>query len=328
MSAARAIGGYFGWEPHVGQAMPWWTQGVAVQSGRMALRLALPQPLATLWLPAYFCPPVTDCLAASGWSIRRYALAEDFGPDATVRPEASDRVLLVDYFGMSSRAVDRAVERFGADNTIVDASMAWFSPPRKGVPTAYSPRKFAGLPDGGLLVTTKPVASLSPANETATQRRTVHLLKRASGEVSAGRVDFATAEASLDDDSAPQAMSQLTRLCMDAIDWPEVAVRRRRNAVQLSSGLAAMGFHGLTLEPNDIPLCWPVFGLDAAAWRRRLAEHGIYCPAYWPALPLPEHDVVGHQLRDATLFLPIDQRYGEDDMSHILQTIDALRSES
>ncbi len=328
MSNVRAIGGYFGWEPMQHAMTPWWSQAVAVQSGRMALRLALPRTPATLWLPAYFCAPVAECLAAAGWRLQRYALADDYGPDHAIQPEAGDRVMVVDYFGLCSQAVDRAVARFGADTVIVDASMAWFSMPRQGVATAYSPRKFVGVPDGGVLVTKAAVAEVLPADEAASQARTAHLAKREAGDVAGGRPDFALAEASLDADILPRAMSALTRHRLASIDGSDVAGRRRSNAQQLSVGLRAMGLGDTVLDENAVPLCWPLAGVDAAAWRASLAARGIFCAAYWPGMTLPDHDVVGRRLIEATLFLPMDQRYGAEDMDYLLQSIDDLRSKA
>ena len=328
MSVSRAIGGYFGWEPTKNATTAWWSQAAAVQSGRMALRLALPTTPATLWLPAYFCAPVADGFEAAGWRLRRYALADDFGPDHTVQPEAGDRVLLVDYFGLCSSALDRAVTRFGKDVVIVDASMAWFSSPREGVPTAYSPRKFVGVPDGGILVTKAALADVLPADEAASQARTAHLVKREAGDVAGGRPDFALAEASLDADTHPRAMSMLTRQRLACIDWSRVARRRRSNAQRLSAGLRAMGRSETVLDEDVVPLCWPLFGVDAPAWRVALAACGIFCPAYWPGLTLPDHDVVGRRLLEATLCLPMDQRYGDEDMDYLLQSIDDLRSKA
>ena len=106
----------------------------------------------TLWVPAYFCPPVERVLDAAGWRLRHYRLRDDLTPTDEVQPEAGDRVVLVDYFGVCAAAVASGVRRFGHDRVVVDASMALFASPPQGVPTAYSPRKFVGVPDGGFLV--------------------------------------------------------------------------------------------------------------------------------------------------------------------------------
>lgn len=325
----RAIGGYFGLQlvapaaPAVASLPSWWIDGVAVQSGRVALALALPARPATLWLPAYFCPPVARALARTGWDLRRYGLAEDWGPGEDVTPAPGDRILVVDFFGLSASAVRRAVARFGADRVVADHSLALFAAPLDGVPTTYSPRKFVGLPDGGLLSNGDAVELAAP-DETLSAGRTRHLLLRAAGDLQSGRIAFSEAEASLDADLVPRAMSLLTRRLLEAVDVDAVASRRVRNFDRLVSGLRALGFDVPRRSPDAVPLCCPVFGLRPTIARPLLASNGIFCAAYWPDVALEVEDVEGRRFAEATTFLPCDQRYDDDDIDFVLERIEAL----
>lgn len=330
---ARAIGGYFGLQfdaprtvfPSASGSLPsWLAHGLAVQSGRVALALALPSSPATLWLPGYFCPPVARALSATGWRLAPYALGEDWGAPEDVQPEAGDRVLLVDYFGLSGEAVRRHVARFGAERVIVDASLALFARPLPGVPTAYSPRKFVGLPDGGVLAHDAAV-ELAPPDEALSALRSRHLLLRAAGDVQGGRKPYAEAEASLDRDLAPRTMSLLTRRLLEAVDFGTAAERRIRNFDRLAAGLRALGFRPLPRPVDAVPLCCPVPGLDPATARPRLAAEGVFCAAYWPGVALLPDDVHGQQLAESTTFLPCDQRYDDDDIDFMLDRIEALK---
>jgi hypothetical protein len=331
--SARAIGGYFGLRldaPQGGMArarrgeLPWLVDGVAVQSGRVALVMALPARSATLWVPGYFCPPVTAALANAGWKLRRYALAHDLGPPDDLAPGEGDRVLVVDFFGLSPDAVRRAVARFGAGQVIADHSLALFTPPLRGVRTAYSPRKFFGLPDGGILANGD-VEEVGPPDEASSLARCRHLLMRAAGDVQGGRVAYAEAEASLDNDLAPRAMSLLTQRLLDAVDIATAATRRQQNFDRLASGLRALGFEAMPRPDDAVPLCCPVPGFDPAAARPRLAADGVFCAAYWPGVVIPEEDIAGRRLAEATTFLPCDQRYDDDDIDFMLERIEALR---
>jgi hypothetical protein len=211
MTAVRAIGGYFGLETGAGRGLSWRAGALAVQSGRMALRLALDAwPRATLWLPAWYCPPARAALAASGWRLREYALGEDLGPDAALQPAAGDRVLLVDWFGLHGESVRRACRRFGADRVLVDAAMSLWFEPDPGVVVATSPRKFVGVPDGGWLRHAPAAAAPAAPDPEASIARCAHLLRRAAGDVAGGRAPFAAAEAAIGAEAAPTAMSPLT----------------------------------------------------------------------------------------------------------------------
>lgn len=327
MTAVRALGGYFGLEPGAGRGLPWLGDARAVQSGRMALRLALDAwPRATLWLPAWYCPPARAALAASGWRLREYALAEDLGPDAAVQPDDGDRVLLVDWFGLCGATVRRACRRFGAQRVLVDAAMSLWFEPEPGVPTATSPRKFVGVPDGGCLRHPPATAAPAPPREESSIARCAHLLHRAAGDVAGGRAHFAAAEASISAETAPTTMSALTTRLLAGIDFDAVARARRRNYRRLADGLVALGHAPPDLPDDAVPLCLPLPAPDADALRRRLAAHGIYCAHYWDDATSLRHDPVGRRLRDATVCLPCDQRLDDDDVDAVLAVFDATRA--
>jgi hypothetical protein len=327
MNPARAIGGYFGLEPGAGRGLPWRADALAVQSGRMALRLALAAwPRATLWLPAWYCPPAREALAASGWTLRDYALDEDLGPDAAVQPAAGDRVLLVDWFGLCGAAVRRACRRFGADRVLIDAAMALWFEPEPGVVAACSPRKFVGVPDGGWL-RNPPVAAVPPRPDPeATIARCAHLLRRAAGDIAGGRSRFAAAEAAIAAEALPTAMSPLTAQLLAGIDFDAVAAARRRNYRRLADGVAALGHVPPPLPDDAVPLCLPLPVPRAAALRRRLAEGGVYCAHYWDDVPSALPDPVGRRLREGTVCLPCDQRLGDVDVDVVVRALDAERA--
>ena len=321
----RAIGGYFGVEFGVGTLPQRFGDAVAVQSGRVALGLALPPTPATLWLPAYFCPPVASALEDTGWRLAPYVLKADWGPGDDVQPMAGDRVLLVNYFGLSGDAVHRAVEQFGVERVVIDASLALFSEPVSGALTAYSPRKFAPLPDGGLLMGSAMLPELAEPDEEGSALRSRHLLLRAAGDIQGGRRHYAEAEESLAFDVVPRRMSELTASLWATFDFEVAAIIRRRNYTRLSAGLRGRGFEVPELGTEAVPLCCPAIGLSPARMRRPLAECGIYCPAYWPGVTLSASDVHARKLQEETTFLPCDQRYGADDIDFILDRIDDLK---
>lgn len=327
MTTTRALGGYFGLEPGVGRGLPWRAEARAVQSGRMALRLALDAwPRATLWLPAWYCPPARAALAASGWRLREYALDEDLGPDAAVQPADGDRVLLVDWFGLCGASVRRACRRYGAGRVLVDAAMSLWFEPEPGVPTATSPRKFVGVPDGGWLRHAPPDATPAAPDDEASIARCAHLLRRAAGDVAGGRARFAAAEASIGAEAVPTAMSALTARLLAGVDFAAVAQARRRNYRRLAAGLAALGHAPPPLPDAAVPLCLPLPMPGADALRRRLAAQGVYCAHYWDHAPSARPDPVGRRLREATVCLPCDQRLDDADIDAMLGVLDATRA--
>ena|GEM_PF-4519272 len=322
MTSASPIGGYFGLEQSRGAALPWMGDAVTTQSARMALRCALAGRVpACLWVPGFYCPPARDALAPAGWRVQSYSLSAEWGCDAAVKPVGCDVVVLVDFFGLTGEVVRADAQRLGSGNVIVDAAMSIGFEPPNDVPVAYSSRKFVGVPDGGWLVNAPSGADIGPADESGSLARCAYLLRRATGDVAGGRDDFIRAERSLDAEAEPRAMSALTASLLSGVDFPTLLARRRVNYRALAAGLAQLGIATPALAPNAAPLCCPVPVPNAARVRDRLAALGLFCAGYWPGLTLEASDAVAAALRDDTLYLPVDQRYG---LRHMGESIDRL----
>ena len=149
-----AIGGYFSWEQGAGTGLVWLRTAAGYQSARCAIVAALraAQPVR-VWAPHYICGAVNDALAASDVAVQRYPLSSEWGPPARLALETGDWLLCVDYFGICRPQIEMVLNKFGSERVLVDASQSLFHKTRAGETAVYSPRKFLGIPDGGLLTT-------------------------------------------------------------------------------------------------------------------------------------------------------------------------------
>lgn len=318
----EAIGGYFGLELSTGRPLPWMAEATAVQSGRMALAYALRgRPVGTIWLPNFYCPPVRKSIEALGWEVRGYALSDNLGCDSSLTPGSNDVVLLVDFFGLSGDVVHTDMRRFKTTNIVIDAAMSLGFMPKIAVPTAYSARKFVGVPDGGWLCHPSGEIELGYPDEIASLTRCTHLFRRLGGDLERGRVDFSFAEESLKEDALPSSMSLLTRSLLASVNFSVVASRRRDNYIHLGKGLTQLGLEVRPLLEDAIPLCCPVTVNEASLKREQLAKVGVFCPSYWPNLEVETDDFVARHLLQDTLYLPIDQRYDADQMNRITYSL-------
>src|SRR5579871_2415391 len=159
MTDRRPIGGMFGRE-HLGRraraARFLREPAMRVVNARSAIFLALrsvrPQ---TVWLPSYLCAAVADACVAANAATAFYPVDAHLriAPSAFARVRRGDMVVVIDYFGFPHPpAIFRALRRAGAV-VLEDASQAMFS---AGVGrwadfVAYSPRKFVGVAEGGIL---------------------------------------------------------------------------------------------------------------------------------------------------------------------------------
>lgn len=325
VSGNTFIGGYFSLECTSGQGLPWLRSAVGYQSARSAITAVLiaVKP-RVVWVPNYICGAVNDALGATGVRVRRYELAADSGVPDHIDLGSSDWLICVDYFGISTSAINSALDRFGPERVLVDASQSLFYPVRPGGTAVYSPRKFVGVPDGGLLRSWLDLPPAREANELDSIARSQHLLIRLSGLVEVGYTQFRVAEGSLEN-CDPIAMSQLTRRLLESIDFCDVANRRIANYQKMAKELSCFNLKVPSLPEGAVPQCCPVFDVDAVRLRQCLASKSIFLPTYWPDSIIPETDAVANTLRDRTLFLPCDQRYSESEMTHVVRSLAALK---
>lgn len=323
--ANDAIGGYFSLELGGGNGLPLFKSAIGYQSARSAMAAALivANP-KTVWVPYFICGVVNDMLHSIGINVRHYPLTENFGVPFDLELGAFDLLICADYFGMCGSKVNTAIEHYGAQRVLVDASQSLYFPPYAESTVVFSPRKFVGVPDGGLLFSPRKLPPLLPADETGSEFRSRHLLTRASGQVQAGFLEFQEAEKSLIG-CGPYAMSTMTQTLLGTIDFNGIAVRRRANYKVLAAGLSANGFQTMALPPSAVPLCFPILDLNADVLRLQLASQRIFTPAYWPDASIPACDRVGALLRDRTLYLPCDQRYGTYEMQKIIKALIELK---
>ena len=282
------------------------------QSGRAAIRAVIEHAgIRRVWLPSYVCNSVISAVSDSGAAAEHYALDETLYPKDLPRalPERS-AVLYVDYFGLCRNNVDRLLAEYPAERLIIDNSQALFAPHRDVLATVYSPRKFAGVPDGGLLKTSgiKPV---EPAEEdSGSFERMRSLLLRMAYSAREGYADFQQIGVSLRD-TQPKRMSRLTQRLMKSIQWDEVAQCRRENFSVLARKLDAINERRWLPGEHDVPMCYPLTlsNRDIGRIRSVLAGENVFVPVYWQdAVPRIKQGTIEASLIEQTLFLPCDQR--------------------
>lgn len=305
------MGGYFGLDlPDYGEIYP---QAIRYQSARAALKAVFECPhIHGAWIPSYICDSVLQAAEAAGVQIHLYALNTDLSPsDLPKRLSEGDVVLYVNYFGLCQSVVNQLQTHYLPEQLIIDNSHALFAPHGGNLATVYSPRKFAGLPDGGLLLHSSALQISAPEMEdTLSFERMKFLLLRTAHSAREGYAAFNEARNSLNN-LPPQRMSRLTRRLMRSINWPEVADCRRKNFSIMDNLMMGHNASRWVVNHEDIPLCYPLFlpRQDVGKIKSKLAEQNIFTATYWPdVLPRLYPNSAEASLTQNTLFLPIDQR--------------------
>lgn len=314
------MGGFFGLELPDYHNFPY-QEGphcAYLSSGRAAFECLLcnmPRPERIL-APRFICDTMLQAPARLGLPVQRYDCTEQLSP---ILPEVGERdiVLLVNYFGLTGDAVAAAAQQFPG-RCVVDATTALYSPPLPGVPTVYSPRKFAGVADGGVAHAPFPLALL-PEGTASSTHTSLCLLEALEHGTAAALAASEMAEAALD--APPLRMSPLTRSLLRSIDFEQAAARRKENYAQLHQALCCINHLNLPERPEHAPMCYPlVSGIPDL--RDTLIDAGIALPLYWPeVIAATDATATANRLARRLLPLPLDQRYSKTDMERLVRLI-------
>lgn len=325
MLCEQEIGGYFGLDlPDFGDHFP---DMLKYQSARAALRAVLEHiKVSTLLLPAYICNAVIQAVVDAGVQPKFYYLDEHFFPKDLPNKNSDSFLLYVNYFGLNEQNVTKLLELWPKKQLLIDNSQALFAKPTDAIATIYSPRKFLGLPDGGMLHVPS-LSMLEPDEEdTESINRMKHLLLRTAFSARYGYSDYLVAEQTLEN-TKPLAMSQITRRLITSIDLQIIKIKRRENFLIISEKLNQYNSISHHLEADVVPLCYPLLFKEnnVDLIKKNMIKNNIFIPTYWTEvlsrvfLGSFEHTIINN-----CLSVPCDHRYGKVEMIELAENIDNL----
>jgi len=317
------IGGYLGLESLTNS--PYYPDLVALNLGRTALTYLLEAlKVKTLFVPYFLCDSVTDKCVQAGIHLSYYHVSENLNPllDELLVDGALPKdtyLLLVNHYGqLTDDKISNFKDKY--NRIIVDNTHSFFQKPLENVPTFYSCRKFLGVSDGAYLYSD--VALPAVDTRDISKDRMSHILGRFEGNASE-YYNAMLQNAETFADEPVKTMSLLTSNILGAIDYDNVRTSRNANYRTLDASLGA--YNTLSFIDPDGPLAYPFFHPEAMTIRKSLASIGIYVPTYWSnVIESMDEDSVEYQYAANILALPVDQRYGDDEMNAIADAVIAL----
>lgn len=319
LSQDTAIGGYFQLELP-SENTGYHQSAQLYQSARAAFRALLQAGRPTrVFIPKYICDAIIPPLHEEKINYEWYELDASLDVPNSVALKDDEWLLYVNYFGVCQAQVERLLERYPSKQIVFDFSQAFFdlSKPH-ALATIYSPRKFFGVPDGGLLLSSIDV-SPPQVQDTKSQYRMSHLLKRLWGKPERGYPDYLLAEDSLED-STPMLMSGLTQSLLRSIDYQSIQETRTQNFNYLHTRLESK--NALVINETNLvaPLCYP-FLTKNKRLRNFLLENRVFIPKFWGDAEKRMSTEWSEKMINGLLPLPIDQRYGQEEMERIISLI-------
>ena len=326
----QPIGGYFslelndGWERH--------RDALRLNAGRYALEYILRvRKYKKVYLPYYICDSVLQPFDRLDVAYEFYHINEQLEPTERLQPNDDEAVLYVNYFGLKNRFTSTFC--YAYRNTILDLTQAFYSEQgnlyeNKTVQcdTFYSCRKYFGVPDGAYLYTD--CRQEEELTQDESFGRMTFLTKRIDRSPYEGYADFHANDKSLST-VGMKRMSKLTESMMQGIVYTAKANKRIHNFHILDKALRDTNRFKWNMDYGTVPLVYPYYVGNGTRLRQHLIDHQVFCARYWPnVMELCRPDDWECQLAENMVCIPIDQRYGEKAMNHIISIIENYNGEN
>ena len=307
------IGGYFGLE--LAHGLEYHKNAIRLNTGRNCLEYILrAKGYKKVYVPYYTCEVVLEPFAKLGVEYEFYHIDIHLEIRDKIILKTGEALLYTNYFGLKQNYVELLNKQFGKQ-LIIDNTQAFYAKPIEGIDTFYTCRKFFGVPDGAYLYTDKLLDMEFEQDQS--YDRFMSLTKRIDLGAEFGYADFRELSKTLVGQPIKR-MSKLTQRMMQAINYAVIAKQRRENYMQLQKALGPSNSVDLPLEDDAVPMVYPYL-TSINGIREKLIDNKIFVARYWPnVLEWTKNEDLEYLLAYQMQPLPIDQRYGEEEMKRII----------
>ena len=305
----REIGGYIELDTYTGEMLH--ENSIKLNCGRNALAYLLREKqIKTIWMPKFMCDSCDYVLSSYEVKIHYYSIGLDFKPH--VEQRGDDWLYVVNFYGQLSNEYLASLGK----NVIVDNAQAYFQSPISGIDTLYTCRKFFGVPDGAILYTDKQI-EISEKDESF--ERMHFLLGRYERSAQEFYQEYVDNNRTFQEEPIKR-MSKLTENLLHGLDYNVIRKKRTENFAYLHERLA--NSNRLKLIVPDGAFMYPYYVENGFELRKRLQAEKIFIPTLWPAvLNRCNQNELEYQMARNILPIPVDQRYGIEDMDYIIKKI-------
>lgn len=315
----EAIGGYFELELRKGEH--YHKDALCLNTARNCFEYVLrTRNYVKVYLPYYTCDVMLEPVQKLNIAYEFYHINEKLEPIALPKLNAKEAFLYTNYFGLKQECVKRLVSEYGKQ-LIVDNAQAFYAEPLKGIDTFYSARKYFGVADGAYLYTDKPLQH--ELEQDCSYGRMAHLLKRIDLGAESGYRVFRKNDDSLCYQEIKK-MSKLTEAVLCGIDYEATRDKRRENYQRLNGELGDTNWLHLDLDRDCVPMLYPYLTKDSTL-KQKLIDNKVFVATLWAnVFEWCNEGDWEYILTQNSCFLPVDQRYGEEEMERIIKVVKML----
>lgn len=309
----KEIGGYIELDTY---HLPMLHEGaIALNCGRNCLAYLFKSiGIKKIKVPYFICNSIFDVCEREGVEKRFYHIGTDFIPEPDLELSDDEWLYLVNFYGqLGNNEIQAYVDKYS--RVIVDQANGYFEKPLPNVDTLYTCRKWFGVADGAFLYTNATLEFEFPQDESFDR---MHFLlgryERTAGEFyneyDANNKFFTT--------EPIKRMSKLTDNLLHGIDYQSVEKKRRENFEYLHKRLGEIN----QLNVKSAAFMYPLMIDNGAVIRKKLQAEKIFIPTLWPTVfDVTKPTDVEYKMAENILPLPIDQRYGIEDMDYMVHCL-------
>ena len=310
----KEIGGYIELDRY---RLPMLHEGaLALNCGRNCLAyLIKAKKIKKIKMPYFMCDTVFEPCIKYGAEMSFYHINGNFLPE-NIELADGEWLYLMNYYGqLDHQYIKKMKNKY--DRIIVDNAQAYFEMPLLNVDTLYTCRKFFGVADGAFLYTNATLDEELPTDESFER---MHFLlgrfERTASEFYSENV----ANNEMFSSEPIKKMSQLTNNLLHAIDYEFVKNRRTENFELYHEKLCKI--NQLKLKKVEGAFAYPLLIENGVEIRKKLQQQKIYIPTLWPnVLNETDKNSLEYKFTENILPLPVDQRYDEDEVCVVINTI-------
>lgn len=314
----KSIGGFFSLELSHSTWGERYPKAIKLNSGRSCLEyILIARKYKKVWLPYYTCEAILQPIMRNGIEYGFYHIDKDFHISDRVHVGSDEVLIYTDYFGLMDDYSSEVAYEY-SPNVILDNTQAFYTRPRRGTDVFNTCRKFFGVSDGAYLFTDTLLDMEIPQDYSRERMKAV--LDRLDKSPEEAFEEYHQSEQELCEVGI-RKMSKLTQSIMDAIDYTDVANHRLRNFYRLDKALADTNEMHFPINCDTVPMVYPYY-CHQKGLREHLIRNKIYVAKYWPNVTdWAGKDSFEADLTEYLLPLPIDQRYGKEEMDFIINVI-------
>ena len=290
-----------------------------LSSGRNCLRYILRERnIKTLFLPYFLCESLSEVCNLEAVNIIFYNIDENFMPLNLNESQLSENTFLyyVNYYGLLRDKLNDIVKKY--KYVIIDNTHDFFDCNQYDADVIYNYRKYFGVPDGACILSN----DLRINNDYPIGKSLNKIIEVVSRD-ELGKYfhyeSFSDADKFFRNEDLCY-MSNFTNNYLNGINYEGSLKRRLCNYKFLLNYLKK--YNKLNLTSIDLTYMYPLLIDDGDDLRNYLKENNIYSLMLWPNVLLNNSSSKEKKLVKNMVLLPIDQRYSENEMKYIVDTVD------